>query len=355
MNNPVARIKGILGELLLNGRQALEVARAQALRLDRIEDGQARGLDRLGREQAQRLERLERDLALRLGALERKLVVLDRETGRPIERPLATGGDDSDPLPETAPASGERARILRLAALLAPSRPRDTRKVRVGRPHDGGYVMVEDWQGLAGAISIGIGDDDAWDRAMLGHGCRVAQFDHTITAPPGTADGLRWQPLGIGTADVNNLRTLRSLIALSGLPEAGDLVLKMDVEAAEWPVLAAGEATAPLGRFRQILIELHWFDRIGEDRWYAEAEAALRHLTRSHAVVHVHANNWGGAALIGGVPFPRVLEVTLLRRDAGELAPETGSFPTELDAPCDPSRPDIFLGAFRFPEAPAGH
>lgn len=344
MNNPVARIKGILGELLLNGRQALEVARAQAVRLDRIEDGQAR-----------RLERLEREQARRLGAIERALAALDGSAGAPKGRVVASDEDGGEPLHEVAQAPGARARILSLAALLSPFRPRGARKVRVGRPHDGGYVMVEDWQGLAGAISIGIGDDDAWDRAMLGHGCRVAQFDHTITAPPGTAEGLGWQPLGIGTADVNNLRTLRSLIALSGLPEAGDLVLKMDVEAAEWPVLAAGEATAPLGRFRQILIELHWFDRIGDDRWFTQAEAALRHLTRSHAVVHVHANNWGGAALIGGVPFPRVLEVTLLRRDAGEFEPESGVFPTELDAPCDPSRPDIFLGAFRFPEAPAGH
>jgi len=328
MRNPVARVKGIIGEVLLNGRQALEAAREHALRLDRLEREQVR----------------------RLVAVELKLAALVGEAGRPA----VADRDGGDQLRETALAGGERARILRLAALLAPFRPRDARKVRVGHSNDGGYVMVEDWQGLAGAISIGIGSDDAWDRAMLGHGCPVAQFDHTITAPPGTAPWLSWQPIGIGTADVNNLRTLRSLIALSGLPEAGDLALKMDVEAAEWPVLAAGEATAPLGRFRQILIEFHWFDRIGENGWFTQAEAALRHLTRSHAVVHVHANNWGGAVLIGGVPFPRVLEVTLLRRDAGELEPETGLFPTALDAPCDPARPDIFLGTFRFPEPPGG-
>ncbi|MBB5688886.1 hypothetical protein GXW77_15780 [Roseomonas alkaliterrae] len=342
MNNPVARIKGILGELLLNGRQALEVMRAQAMRLDRIDEGQAL-----------RLGRLEREQARRFAALERKLEAMGAHGGLPGVPGAPVEAIAAEPLDEIASLSRERARILRLAALLAPFRPRDARKVRVGPPRDGGYVMVEDWGGLAGAISIGIGDDDAWDRAMLGHGCPVAQFDHTITAPPGTAPGLAWQPLGIGTVDVNNIRTLRSLIALSGLPEAGDLVLKMDVEAAEWPVLAAGEATAPLERFRQILIEFHWFDRIGGDRWFAEAEAALTHLTRSHAVVHVHANNWGGAALIGGVPFPCVLEVTLLRRDVAELEPETGFFPTPLDAPCNPSRPDIFLGTFRFPQPPA--
>jgi len=209
--------------------------------------------------------------------------------------------------------------------------------------------MLDDWQGLAGAISLSVGSDDAWDRAMQARGLAVAQYDHTITAPPRRAPGLHWQPLGIGTADVNTLRTLRSLIALAGLPEKGDLVLKMDVEAAEWAALAPGPEAAPLERFRQIVVELHWFERVADPDWFATAGAALRHLAERHAVVHVHANNRGGMALIGGIPFPRVLEVTWARRDAYALEPETGFFPTPLDAPCDPSRPDLFLGPFRFP------
>lgn len=321
LGNPVARIKEILGEILRNGRQGLENLQAQQRRFDALE---------------QRLAEIEAGL-LRVSAR------------------LAAGGmATADGISEAAvPPSGAEARrrILHLASLLEPWRARGVGKVRVGDEHDGGYVMLDDSQGLAGAISIGIGNDDAWDRAMQARGLRVAQYDHTITAPPRQAEGLAWQPLGIGAADVNNLRTLGSLIALAGLPEQGDLVAKIDVEAAEWKALAAGPEAAPLDRFRQIVVELHWFERVTDTAWSEAAEAALRHLARNHAVVHVHANNWGGMALIGGIPFPRVVEVTWARRDAYALERETGFFPTPLDAPCDPSRPDLFLGTFRFPPA----
>ncbi len=241
------------------------------------------------------------------------------------------------------------ARILALADLLIPQRAVGVAKCRVGPATDGGYVMLDDWAGIVGAVSIGIGNDDAWDRAVAARRLPVAQFDHTIAAPPGTGPGLAWRPLGLGPADVNDMRCLASLIAVSGLPDSGDLVLKMDAEGAEWAALAAGAEDAPLHRFRQVVIEFHWFDLVATRRWFETALRALDHLHRTHAVVHVHANNHAGGLLLGGVFFPRVLEVTFARRDSYALESETCNFPTPLDSACDPGRPDIWLGPFRFP------
>lgn len=339
MRNPVRRLKEVLGELLLNGQQGNALARHQAERLDGLE-GSVRAL-------AAELARVHGAVESARDGLSR---VIHDEVGRLAGANAAPG---STLIASALLASPEvAARLLRLAALLVPQRARATDKCRIGLGHDGGYVMLDDWAGLAGALSIGIGNDDGWDREMVRRGLSVAQYDHTITAPPSTGPGLNWQPVGIAPADVNNLRSLRSLIALSGLPAEGDLLLKLDVEAAEWPALAGGEDAAPLGRFRQVLVEFHWFERIGEDHWFVIAEQALAHLNRSHAVVHVHGNNWGGMALIGGIPFPRVLEVTYARRDAYAFEAEAGLFPSALDAPCNPAQPDLFLGGFRFPPPP---
>lgn len=328
MKNPVVRLKEILAELQRNGRSALSLLQDHAARLEASE---------------RRLAGIDASFA----ALEDGLRSLQGAAGG---QPGAQGAGAGQGMPETATGNGlSRERILRLAALLEPRRAAGAGKVRVGGANDGGYVMLDDWSGIAGAISIGIGNDDAWDRAILARGIPVAQFDHTITDPPVRAEGLAWQPLGVAAADVNNVRTLASLIRLSGLPEAGDLLLKMDAESAEWAVFAAGEEVAPVGRFRQITLELHWFDRVAETAWFATAEAALSYLARTHAVIHVHANNWGGMALIGGIPFPRVLEITYARRDAYVLDPEHGPFPSSIDAPCNPEKPDLYLGSFRFP------
>ena len=52
-------------------------------------------------------------------------------------------------------------RICRLGGMLTPGAVEGPRKIRVGHQYDGGYVMIDDWQGVRGAISIGIGDNDA--------------------------------------------------------------------------------------------------------------------------------------------------------------------------------------------------
>ena len=255
-----------------------------------------------------------------------------------------------DPFATTAIA----CRIQTLGKLLMPVAAEGHRKIRVGNQFDGGYVMVDDWAGILGAVSIGIGDNDVWDREILDRGIPVAQYDHTIDRPVTMSRGMTWHRVGIGATDTGELRTLRSIIHLAGFPEVGDLILKLDAEAAEWDALETDDA-APLERFRQLVVEFHWFDRIIDDAWFATAERTIARISRSHAPIHVHANNGVGMALLGGVCFPRVLEVTFARRDAYTMRECQETFPTALDAPCHSGRPDHFLGAFRFSKPPVTH
>lgn len=348
MYNPINRFKRILAELQLNGRHALTALRHTDQRMAALEAGM-NGL----REELLVLPLTAlRHMDQRMAALEASMNRLGEEL---LTRPpkVAGGQGGGNPVSDIGGLGlgivEARTRILKLAALLAPQRAVGVAKVRVGGANDGGYIMLDDWSGIVGAVSIGIGGDDAWDRAALGHGVPVAQYDHTITEPPSRAEGLHWQKIGLGETDANVLQTLHSLIALSGLPGEGDLILKLDAEGAEWAALAAGEAIAPLGRFRQIVIELHGFGLANLEGWHRTAATALAHLDRTHAVVHVHANNHGGMILIGGIPFPRVLEITYARRDAYNFIPDEGPFPEPLDAACNPAVPDLYLGSFRFP------
>jgi hypothetical protein len=69
---------------------------------------------------------------------------------------------------------------------------------------------------------------------------------------------------------------------------------------------------------------------------------------RELGVDHVHANAIGGALLIGGLPFPDVLEVTFASRRHYTLEETNELFPTALDAANDPRLPDPHLGSFNF-------
>src|SRR5256885_13185510 len=62
-----------------------------------------------------------------------------------------------------AQSESTRLRFIELLRLMRPFDIADRPKIRVGNPHDGGYVMIDDFEGARAALSIGIGDEISWD------------------------------------------------------------------------------------------------------------------------------------------------------------------------------------------------
>ena len=74
----------------------------------------------------------------------------------------------------------------------------------------------------------------------------------------------------------------------------------------------------------------------------------MEKLSTRFFVVHVHGNNYSPYAIISNVPFPEVLEVTLVNRNNLEASVSHEFFPSALDYPNTSSRPDLILGQFQF-------
>ena len=72
--------------------------------------------------------------------------------------------------------------------------------------------------------------------------------------------------------------------------------------------------------------------------------AALTKLSRTHQAIHLHGNNNTPIQTIENVAFPGVVEVSFVARSLYEFEPCTEVFPTDLDRPNHPTRPDLFLG-----------
>ena len=248
------------------------------------------------------------------------------------------------------PAVGERVRAT--LSLLSPEEVEGVGKLRVGRDFDGGYVMLDDFAGITAALSLGIADDVSWDEAIAARGIEVVQFDPSVPGPPVEHERFHFERLRVAPEDAPGTVSLARAVADRTAPGDGpDLLLKMDIEGAEWDVLA-GCDEALLGRFRQILLEFHDLDRMGEEAFGARVHAVFARLARTHLVTHVHGNNCGNFAVVGNVPVPQSLEVSFAARSAYSSAKAgvPGSFPTPLDHPNQPGRADLFLGAFRFGE-----
>lgn len=242
------------------------------------------------------------------------------------------------------PSHNLRERILMIGSLLSPMTVPGMRKVRIGNQADGGYVMLDDFDEVDGALSLGINDDDSWDLDIANRGINVHQYDHTINGSP-TAnkrfDFFREKIVPKSDQDGTSISDAASRIL------GQKLLLKCDIEGSEWGVFATSEEHI-LKKFSQIVCEFHGFGSIENDESFKKIKDALVNLNSLFSAIHVHANNSSPWLVISGVPFPSVIEVTYANRLLYKFDETTEIFPTTLDYPNAPSLPEFYLGSFQY-------
>lgn len=236
------------------------------------------------------------------------------------------------------------ARALELNNALRPKDVMGQSYVRMGRDGDGGYVMVD--RGLDNAVvySLGVGDDVSWDQAMANAGCHIYQYDHTVDRLPTEHPNFHWSKIGIAAEPGSNgpFRTLDELIGLNGHEGRNDLVLKVDIEGAEWPMFAHMQDTT-LRQFSQIVGEFHNLPRILDLKYSETVSRALAKINEHFQLVHIHANNYGSLTVIGGVIVYNDLELTFVRKGDHKFVENKRTFPTPLDRPCNTKLADYFI------------
>ncbi len=217
---------------------------------------------------------------------------------------------------------------------------------RFGEAHDGGYLMCGNLLGhVQSGYSYGIGGKDQW-------GCDISarldvvvhQYDCFNTRQPACFRGetvfhAECVAGARQTAEGRLFDTIASQVARNG-DRNKRIVLKIDVEGAEWDsLLALPEAT--LQQIDQIAAEFHWVED-EHYRWIQDEKHLLlvRRLKESFEVAHIHFNN---ASCVGDLaPFPTsAYEVLFVNKRLAVVdSGRTRAVPHELDAPNNPSLPD---------------
>jgi hypothetical protein len=214
----------------------------------------------------------------------------------------------------------------------------ECRLERFGEAHDGGYLLCGNLlDGVEAGYSYGISGYDGW-------GCDVSrrltvpvhQYDCFDTRRPACVDGrmlFHEECVGemTGVQDGRRYDTIAQQVDRNG-DGARRLVVKMDVEGAEWNSLLSAPR-ALLERIDQLAVEFHGVD----DTRYIVAVQRLKEIFH---IAHLHYNNY---ACRGDVaPFPAdTYEVLFVNRrlitTAREAAP---ALPHPLDAPNDAGAAD---------------
>lgn len=214
--------------------------------------------------------------------------------------------------------------------------------VRMGRDNDGGYIMLDDLPGGI-AYSFGIARDVSWEKDIASRGYDVFMHDHTIYELPEENQRFHWSKLGIsdGVTDDDRLKTLEELISRNGHENERNMILKMDVEGAEWGFL---ESVKPetLSQFSQIAFELHG---INSPDLCTKIPEVLRKINNTHQLIHLHGLNCAFHVCNNGKIFCNQIEACYVRRDKYRFIEDYDvSLPIDIDMPTIPFIPEIKLG-----------
>lgn len=246
---------------------------------------------------------------------------------------------------------------LPLARLPGPLRPKGAEGlIRLGRDHDGGYIVAAaDVDQAEALISLGINEDWSFEEAFVARNrvpvtgydasVGVAVFTSQVRAALFPLPKLRtafdrWKmrqrfrqffqgdrrhdPRFVGTLTQGNVVSMGDVLAASASQR---IFLKMDIEGEEYRVLDT--ILEHQHRLTGLALEFHDCD--------LHLDRIERFVTRMRLpLVHLHVNNFAPCDTRSGVPV--VLETTFSGCATLTDAPRT--YPLALDQPCNRHAPD---------------
>lgn len=203
--------------------------------------------------------------------------------------------------------------------------------VRIGGDGDGGYLMVDKFSKASAAYSIGIGTNIKWDNDISNRGYDVYMYDHTVSKNdlPVLNDRLHFFSTGLSESDSkdNKFMSLNEMLRQNDHVKRNDMILKMDIEGAEWRVLKHLDDKV-LQCFDQFVVEYHGL--MNKSNWGIYSEV-LSKVSKTHQAIHVHGNNACEYAVIDGKRFPDTIEVSYVRKAGRQLKKCNVMFPEFLD------------------------
>lgn len=241
----------------------------------------------------------------------------------------------------------KRMQIFNALSLLTPYEI-SVPKVRIGPRRDGAYILAGVMNSSQPVMSFGIGTVYTFDEEAAQRGHDVYMFDHTIGMLTLSNKRMHFYPHGVGPNDIEEqgIYSLNTYLNRH-VPQAPDIILKMDVEGAEWDVLDHIEEST-LQRFSQITIEIHDLDRLENDHFRRRFVRVMRKLNEIFTIFHVHGNNYVDLRIVAGFTICPVLELSFVKTSLIERSASQTYYPSSLDLPNLEIKPDHLLWFYPF-------
>ena len=161
--------------------------------------------------------------------------------------------------------------------------------VRIGGAGDGGYLVPNDLNDVQFCMSPGVADSSSFEFQLASdYNITCCLADFSVDAPAVYHPLFHFTKKFISSYnDEQNIRLTDWVHSSEDRYGKGDLLLQMDVEGAEYPILQeVSEQT--LAKFRIIIIEFHYIDRIFDRNEFASIKQVFDKLLKQFYIVHIH-------------------------------------------------------------------
>jgi hypothetical protein len=120
--------------------------------------------------------------------------------------------------------------------------------------------------------------------------------------------------------------------SLEGELQENEYILQMDIEGGEYETILATPVKV-LKRFRIMNIEIHDIESWSHPIFFNMVKSFFDKLLANFNILHNHPNNFCGLISLGEFEFPKVMELTFLRKDRCTPNGYCKQFPHPLDEP----------------------
>lgn len=233
--------------------------------------------------------------------------------------------------------------VAEVRALIRKLRPLDCGKelIRIGGNGDGGYLVPDDLEGIEYCFSPGVNTVSNFENHLADLKIKSFLADYSVDAPAIMRPELVFDKKFLGSTDHGKFITLASWKNRYIPDYSGDLILQMDIEGSEYPVII-NTPDQLLDQFRILVIEFHRLDRLFEPVFFSLISSCFEKILEYFHVVHIHPNNESGSVKKGDLEVPKIMEFTFLNKRRTDRTNPQLSFPHKLDVANLPGR-DLLL------------
>lgn len=222
----------------------------------------------------------------------------------------------------------------------------NSRKIRMGSEHDGGYVVNEAMIGASSRlVSLGIGQEDTFERDYIKIKPNSVVECYDGSCHCGLLCSQNPEKVSKQVYHINKYAGPgRDQVPLNAIVGGkSEVLLKIDIEGGEYSLFDNANLSGVVG----VIIELH---DLHVPQRMSDSIVIVNQVLKDFTLFHAHANVWGGCfpltcsdLIIRG--FPKVIELSFVRSVlCQDLGLDFGIFPVEgLDSSNDKNREDMAM------------